>query len=663
MTHQLRFAARSDRGLLRSNNQDSVYAGERLLIVADGMGGHAAGDLASRLVVAAFAPLDAVTPPDDLLVPLRDALHEGNDAIAELVADQPELDGMGTTATAMLFDGDRMGLAHIGDSRAYLYRNGVLHQLSHDDTFVQSLVDDGRITEDEAAHHPQRNLLLRALNGTEPEPMLSIREISTGDRFLICSDGLSSVVAAEAIADALSDPEPDSAADRLIELALVAGGPDNVTVIVADVIDVGARSSAPVPGGPVDPEATGPIRPIHATQRMPRVPLPGIPEDVPARPEYVSGRRNSGNRGDDDGGRTDDDDLVDFDDYADDYDDEDDDYPDGADHPGTERIVVGPTAADRKKRRRRAVALIAAVLLMLAVATTGSLIWTRSQYYVGVSADTVVVYRGVSGSVFGISLASVQEDSCAGGQAGCVPLTVNDLVPADRDKVTDGIAATDLAGARGVMSRLQLLPICGSQGGSGTSGGTTTGTGTGTGTGGSSTATSTDRSTGTASSSAAGSSTPPTSSTPGSRSGPATSGPPTTRRPATGTAPTRTKPAATTTPKASTSVRARTSTAPSRPPRTTTVPPKSLASIGRLTSRPGDRLQRGQFNSEAAAPVPVSASSPATASAAAPSSQPSSQPSSESSSAAPSSEAESSSVPTSSGTPSADAASNCREVG
>jgi len=223
MTHQLRFAARSDRGLLRSNNQDSVYAGERLLVVADGMGGHAAGDLASRVVVAAFVPLDENPPGADLIAPLRRAMDAGNDAIADLVAEDPELDGMGTTATAMLFDGPRMGLAHIGDSRAYLYRNGVLHQLSHDDTFVQSLVDDGRITEDEAAHHPQRNLLLRALNGSEPEPMLVVREISVGDRFLICSDGLSGVVSAEAIADTLAGPETDRVADTLIELALIGG--------------------------------------------------------------------------------------------------------------------------------------------------------------------------------------------------------------------------------------------------------------------------------------------------------------------------------------------------------------------------------------------------------------------------------------------------------
>ena len=469
MTHQLRFVARSDRGLLRSNNQDSVYAGERLLIVADGMGGHAAGDLASRVVVAAFAPLDAAPPDADLRVPLKRALLDGNDAIAEMVQDDPDLEGMGTTATAMLFDGDRMGMVHIGDSRAYLYRNGVLHQLSRDDTFVQSLVDDGRITEDEAAHHPQRNLLLRALNGTEPEPMLIVREISTGDRFLLCSDGLSSVVGAEAIADTLGDPDPESAADRLIELALVAGGPDNVTVIVADVIDVGARSATSLPAGPVDPEATGPIRPIHATQRMPRIPLPAIPDDVPARPDYLDGppvgasgpvkqdgRRFTGAPLND---RHDD---ADADNDDDEIDDEIDDDPDFADGRVPRRIPGDRTVPGRRTHRRRLAATIVSAIVVLALAAAGSLVWTRSQYYVGASDGRVVVFRGVPGSVLGISLASVQEDSCVGVPAPCAPIKVDELMPAARDLVNQGIEGPSLQNARGVMARLpdQLLP-CG----------------------------------------------------------------------------------------------------------------------------------------------------------------------------------------------------------
>jgi len=158
VTLVLNYAARSDRGLVRSNNQDSVYAGPRLLAVADGMGGHAGGEVASKVVIAAVAPLDEDEPGRDLLSQLADAVLAGNDAIIELVAEDPELTGMGTTLTAVLFAGNRLGLAHVGDSRAYLLRDGDLTQITHDDTFVQSLIDEGRLSADEAASHPQRSL-------------------------------------------------------------------------------------------------------------------------------------------------------------------------------------------------------------------------------------------------------------------------------------------------------------------------------------------------------------------------------------------------------------------------------------------------------------------------------------------------------------------------
>ena len=207
MTLVLHYAARSDRGLVRSNNQDSVYAGPRLLALADGMGGHAAGEVASKVVVAALAPLDDDEPSDDLLGQLRDAVLAGNSAISELVSEDPELEGMGTTLTAALFAGSKLGLVHIGDSRAYLVRDGELTQITHDDTFVQSLIDEGRITEEEAANHPQRSLLLHALTGHEVEPSLAVREARAGDRYLLCSDGLTGPVSTETIREALRIPD------------------------------------------------------------------------------------------------------------------------------------------------------------------------------------------------------------------------------------------------------------------------------------------------------------------------------------------------------------------------------------------------------------------------------------------------------------------------
>ncbi|MEO7125068.1 MAG: protein phosphatase 2C domain-containing protein [Nakamurella sp.] len=333
--------ARTDRGLLRSTNQDSLFAGDRLLVVADGMGGHVAGDTASRLVVDEFMPVNLTPPGPDLMHQLLEATRAGNGAIAEMVAAHPDLEGMGTTVTAMLFDGTRAAIAHVGDSRAYLYREGVLHQLTHDDTFVQSLVDDGRITEHQAHEHPQRNLLLRALTGLELDPMLVEREIRVGDRYMLCSDGLCGVVDAESIADALAHLDPEIAADTLIHLALLNGGPDNVTAIVADVLATGERSDSDA--GPTaavfdnDPSSTNPI--ARLTRELPRVPLPPIPEE-PAAPADII---------DED---TDDEDTDDTDpDYADDdgFDDGDalegdtDDTDSGTGR-GT-RASVGPAAS------------------------------------------------------------------------------------------------------------------------------------------------------------------------------------------------------------------------------------------------------------------------------------------------------------------------------
>ena len=200
MTLILNYAARSDMGLVRGNNEDSVYAGPRLLALADGMGGHAAGEVASQLVISAISPLDNDQPGDDILEDMRRHIESGNDLIREAICDNPDLDGMGTTLVAMLFDGAKMGMASVGDSRAYLLRDGELHQITRDDSFVQDLVDEGRITPEEASVHPKRSLITNALMGDECRPHLTIREVAVGDRYLICSDGLSYPVSLVTIA-------------------------------------------------------------------------------------------------------------------------------------------------------------------------------------------------------------------------------------------------------------------------------------------------------------------------------------------------------------------------------------------------------------------------------------------------------------------------------
>ena len=243
MTLALRFAVRSDVGLLREGNEDSAYAGPRLLAVADGVGGNAAGEVASAATIKTIAALDAEDPGPDLIGALADAVATANLRLRELIISDPAIEGMGTTLTALLWSEGYGALGHIGDSRAYLLRDGRFVQITRDHTLVQSLVDEGTITEDDAAVHPYRSLLLRALDGrTIAETDLTLLQTYPGDRYLLCSDGLSGVVSEQTLHQVLASMRDlDEVTERLVELAVEGGGPDNITCIVADVID--ARSS------------------------------------------------------------------------------------------------------------------------------------------------------------------------------------------------------------------------------------------------------------------------------------------------------------------------------------------------------------------------------------------------------------------------------------
>ena len=241
----LDFVAASDRGLVRGNNEDSAYAGPHLLVLADGMGGHAAGEVASQLMVEHLEHLDRDPEDADMLALLGAAAEDANASIAESVAQHPEQAGMGTTLTATMFNGRQFGLIHVGDSRGYLLRDGKLTQLTVDDTFVQSLVDDGKLAPEDVSTHPQKSLILKAYTGREVEPHLELIEAKPGDRVLLCSDGLSDPVTRETIQVALGDGTPEMAAQRLIELALRSGGPDNVTVVVAEVVEAADGAAAP----------------------------------------------------------------------------------------------------------------------------------------------------------------------------------------------------------------------------------------------------------------------------------------------------------------------------------------------------------------------------------------------------------------------------------
>jgi len=249
MTLALHYALRSDVGLLREGNEDSAYAGPRLLAIADGMGGHAAGEVASAVAISAIAPLDRqnLTSSEDMLDALGAAVASARNTLHDMSVSDPAVEGMGTTLTALLWAGAQVAVCHIGDSRAYLLRDGDLYQITRDHTLIQSLVDEGRLSPAAAANHPQRSLIMRALQGsTDADPDLAMHEALLGDRYLLCSDGLTDVVADESVHNVLSTiSDPDQAVNQLIALAIHNGGPDNITCIVADVIDGAAGTVAP----------------------------------------------------------------------------------------------------------------------------------------------------------------------------------------------------------------------------------------------------------------------------------------------------------------------------------------------------------------------------------------------------------------------------------
>ncbi len=398
MNLALRFAARSHTGLLREGNEDSVYAGPRILAVADGMGGHAAGEVASAVAIAALAPLDEDAPGSDLLDVLRERAIAANEHLRDMVSGDQTLDGMGTTLTAFLFAGSRLGMLHIGDSRAYLLREDTLTQITHDHTLVQKLVDEGRISEEEASTHPQRSLITRALDGRDGiEPDLSVREVRAGDRYLLCTDGLTGPVGrVKTLQEALQLKSPQEACDRLVQLALRGGGPDNVTVIVADVVDAAnLRPAAAVVAG--------------AAADAPQAPPEGIAGSSAARARTAEGR-------------------------------------DVAPAP---RVAAEPAPSSRGARRTVAVTVLALVLLAAGSAATYA--YVRTQFYVGADGEQVAIFRGVTGQFAGLRLSSVAERT---------ELDMDRLDALAGSKVQRGIVAKDRAEAQQIVTRLeQSFPV------------------------------------------------------------------------------------------------------------------------------------------------------------------------------------------------------------
>jgi len=234
----LHAACVSDLGLVRENNEDTAYAGTRLLAVADGVGGAPAGELASDIVIRTLSALETRADGDDPLTALSAALDSANQQVRQAAEADRDHEGLGTTLTAMLLAGDQLALLHVGDSRGYLLRGGRLEQLTKDETYVQALVDQGVLTPEQARVHPHRSLVTQAVQGRKLTPARATLAAQPADRLLLCSDGLSDVVPDDVIAQTMQAyGEPQECASQLVKLALQAGARDNVTAVVAHVVD------------------------------------------------------------------------------------------------------------------------------------------------------------------------------------------------------------------------------------------------------------------------------------------------------------------------------------------------------------------------------------------------------------------------------------------
>ncbi len=392
-----RYVALTDTGLRRPANQDSGYASNRLLVMADGMGGAAAGDIASAEALHIIRQLDRDLDVDAMAA-LQQAIAGANSRLGELIAADPAVEGMGTTVEAMLWDGSKIAYAHLGDSRSYRLRDGVLEQISTDHTFVQSLVDEGKISRDEARVHPHRSLLLRALLGRDDndadynwlQPML-------GDRYLLCSDGLSDMVGDNVIEMALSAETIDLAATELIRLALEAGGYDNVTVVIAEFVEKDADVDEHLSSADGQPQLVGAAA-------------------GPARPR-TSGR---------------------------------------ADNPTAESQAIDPEEiryaprppGSRRWLRWTAVGVVIAAILAIAgyVAYT----WSQNQYFVASHQGKVTIFKGVQADIPGVTLQHVDE---------ITPVEVATLPDFRRDQVRAGIEASSRAEAEQIVENLDQVAI------------------------------------------------------------------------------------------------------------------------------------------------------------------------------------------------------------
>jgi len=404
-------AAGSHDGKVRKSNQDSGYAGVQLFLVADGMGGHAGGDIASAITAQHLATIDERHATTKLASEaMVKALQQANDKLTAIVHDHHYLSGMGTTCSALMFVGDKVAVAHIGDSRIYLLRDGKVRQVTKDHTFVQKLVDAGRITAEEALFHPRRNVLMRALGDIENEPEIDTELTATkpGDRWLICSDGLNGYVPDAILLPAIEQhSDPNELVSTLIDEALEFGAPDNVTIVVVDVHDL---ATAPATQNAIQflgsaanevvilPQSSGivgllnPARLVQALRRA-----------STSRDRYVV-----------------------------------------ADNPLIEQILV-ETEGSIKSWRRRTIAIVVALLLVAGGSIGGIYLYTQSRYFIAVSDGNVAIYQGIKESFGSLGFSRLYKRT---------DVAVRDLDAYHRDLVLRSIAADNLAQAESKLAEV-----------------------------------------------------------------------------------------------------------------------------------------------------------------------------------------------------------------
>ncbi len=398
-------AAISHTGKVRSNNQDSGYSGANLFVVADGMGGHAGGDVASSLAIHRLEPLDQpYTSTEDAQASPQAAATTAAGDLIRAAKDRPELAGLGTTLSAIIMVDDYAVIGHIGDSRIYLYRDDALTQITTDHTFVQRLVETGRITPEEARYHPRRSVLMRVLGDMDAHPAIDtfIMPTKPGDRWLLCSDGLSGVVDEQHIGKIFGRQLPPArTADTLLKQALDGGAPDNVTIVL---VDVGGQhplfSGTPtIVGSASNPEniTVPPVRAPRSSWLHPVRQAANEPSHFEPAPEYL------------------------------------------------EELIE----EDRRRARRRRLGWIAGMLVVLAAlafAVFAAYSWTQTRYFVGADEDSVVIYQGVQQNIGPIVLSTPLQDT---------DILLADLPPYQRDSVERTITARSLSDAEAIVARLR----------------------------------------------------------------------------------------------------------------------------------------------------------------------------------------------------------------